>query len=116
MLLLLKLIKLQEMLRLVSQKRFKTLIEQILEVNELARDNDYILYGAVIKRIKGEQFMKDISLYDFLRLAAVDKTIPSITTATRFRSDIQKVREELRGETYDRRMKHSKDYKELFRK
>lgn len=105
------------MLRLANtQKQFKDVIEQVLEENELARDNDWILYGAVIKRLRGEEYMKNISLFDFLKEAAVDSSIPKITTPTRYRSLIQNEREELRGETYENRMAHSKERREEFRK
>lgn len=97
-----------------SQKQFRDVVTQTLEENMAARDNDWLLFGGVIQRLRGLEYMKNISLFDFLVQASKDPTIPKPGTPTRYRSDIQKVREDLRGELYEPRQSHSNDWRKEF--
>lgn len=99
-----------------SQKWVRDIVTQALEENPMARDNDWLLFGAVIKRLRGLDYMKSTSLYDFLIQAAEDPTIPKPGTPTRYRSDIQKTREDLRGVLYEPRQAHSSDWRREFSK
>lgn len=97
-----------------SQREFKDVIEQVLEEVPAARDNDWILFGGVIKRLRGLDYMKNTSLYDFLIQAAEDPSIPKPTTPTRYRCNMQKQNSELRGELYEARRAHSNDWRDEF--
>lgn len=97
-----------------SQRWVRDVVTQVLEEKPASRDNDWLLFGGVIQRLRGLDYMKNTSLFDFLVQASMDPTIPKPGTPTRYRSDIQKVREDLRGELYEPRQVHSNAWREEF--
>lgn len=98
-----------------SQAQFRDVVRDTLVEKPATRDNDWLLFGGVMLRLRGINYMKNISLYDFIIEASNDKDIPKPSTSTRYRCAIQKDEPGLRGETYKDRQKYSKTYREEFR-
>jgi hypothetical protein len=63
-----------------------------LEENKRARSDDFILYGAVLKRLGVD--LKNTNLYDFLATAKQNK-MPTFETCSRARRKIQEYRQDL---------------------
>lgn len=63
-----------------------------LQENQRARSNDFILYGAVLKRLGYD--LKNTTLYDFL--ANANGNAPTFETVTRSRRHIQQLMPELK--------------------
>ena len=73
-------------------KKTEDVVLDVLTVNKRARQDDFILYGAVLKRLGID--LKNTSLYDFLATAKIKK-IPSFETVTRCRRHIAELRPDL---------------------
>lgn len=72
-------------------KKYEEIVLEALETNERTRKDDFVLYGAVLKRL-GIDLRQ--SLCVFLANAKSDK-IPSFETITRCRRHIQELRQDL---------------------
>lgn len=72
-------------------KKTEDIVLDVLEKNERARKDDFVLYGAVLKRLGVD--LKQ-SLYEFLANAKENK-MPSFETVTRCRRHIQELRTDL---------------------
>ena len=81
-----------------------------LERNLKARQDDFILYGAVLKRLGID--LRNTSVYDLLANAKQWK-LPSFETVTRCRRHIQELRQDLSDDkTAVAREQKIEDYKE----
>ena len=76
-------------------KSFEEIVLDILEVNKLARSNDFILYGSVLRRLGVD--LKNTNLYDFLINANTNK-MPSFATITKCRRHVQSLRTDLQDD------------------
>ena len=72
-------------------KNYESLVLDTLEKNKLARKNDFILYGSVLRRMGVDLNM---TLADYL-ITADSKGMPSFETITRCRRHIQQLRTDL---------------------
>lgn len=68
------------------------IVKQALEENPRARESDFILYGAVLKRIGVD--LKNTTLYDFLATAN-QKGYPTFETCSRARRKLQEIDQRL---------------------
>lgn len=73
-------------------KDVEKLVLSSLEHNPKARENDFILYGSVLKRIGID--LKNTSLYDFLSTA--NGKYPTFESVSRCRRHIQELRQDLK--------------------
>ena len=73
-------------------KKIEDVVLKALEENKKAREDDFILYGAVLKRLGID--LKNTSLYDFLAKAKENK-MPTFETCSRARRKIQEYRQDL---------------------
>lgn len=73
-------------------KKTEEIVLLALTENKRARQDDFILYGAVLKRIGID--LKNTTLYDFLATARI-KNIPTFETVTRCRRHIAEIRPDL---------------------
>lgn len=73
-------------------KTTEEIVQRMLEKNKLTRTDDFILYGAVLKKLGIDL---QTSLYDFLANAKKNK-VPTFETVTRCRRHIQEIRPELK--------------------
>lgn len=79
-----------------------------LQKNQRARSNDFILYGAVLKRLGYD--LKNTSLYDFL--ANAKENAPTFETVTRCRRHISELMPELKdGKTAIKREDAEEEFK-----
>ena len=89
-------------------KTFEKYVIKVLQVNKRARTDDFILYGAVLRRIG---VSLDTTLRSFLANAKLDK-MPSFETITRCRRHLQQKHPELQDkETTEARAEKIKDFK-----
>lgn len=73
-------------------KKYESIVLDILEHNKYARKSDFILYGAVLKRLGVD--LTTTTLYEYLATAD-RKDMPSFETITRCRRHIQELRTDL---------------------
>ena len=73
-------------------KKIEDVVLKALEENKKAREDDFILYGAVLKRLGVD--LKTTTLYDFLATATENK-MPTFETCSRARRKIQEYRQDL---------------------
>jgi len=73
-------------------KKTEEIVLDALTTNPKSREDDFILYGAVLKRMGVD--LKKISLYDFLATARI-KGYPTFETCSRARRKIQEYRQDL---------------------
>lgn len=78
-----------------------------LEENLRAREDDFILYGGVLKRLGVD--LRKATLYDFLATAK-ENGIPSFETVTRCRRHIQQLRTDLVGKVAVKREDRQEDF------
>lgn len=90
-------------------KNTEEYVLDVLEHNLKARTDDFILYGAVLKRLGVD--LRNTSLYDFLATARENR-YPSFETVTRCRRHIQELRTDLTdGKTAIAREQKIEEYK-----
>lgn len=92
-------------------KRIKTIekiVLDILENNLRSREDDFILYGAVLRRVGID--LKNTNLYYFLANAK-GKKYPSFETVSRCRRHIQELRQDLCGKVTAIRQDKEVDFK-----
>jgi hypothetical protein len=89
-------------------KKFEPIVLETLEQNKRARENDFILYGGVLKRLG---ISLQTNLFNFLATAK-EKGMPSFAAITRIRRHIFEIREDLKDcETEIAREKEEQEYK-----
>ena len=76
-------------------KKYESIVLDILQFNELARSSDFVLYGAVLRRLGVD--LKNTTLFEFLSTAERNK-MPSFETITRCRRHIQSLRTDLQDD------------------
>ena len=87
-------------------KNLEPIVLEILENNKRARSDDFVLYGAVLKRIG---VPLDTHLFNFLAKAK-EKNMPSFESVTRVRRHICELRQDLKGNAVARE-ESEEDYK-----
>ena len=113
----LKWIKRKEMLKLAVSdvKRFEDLIFGLLERYRALRDDTHKLYLACIMEIRGRDYINNITLLRFFTEDVNKQDLPKVPTMAsviRLSTKLQKEYPHLRGEHWEERQRHSKDYKE----
>lgn len=96
-------------------KRYEDLVYELLNNYSSLRDNVGELYLACIMRIRGEIYIRNTSLFEFFRDHPNKKELPKVPTMAsiiRLSTKLQKENPHLRGKEWEKRQKHSKDYKE----
>lgn len=89
-------------------KNTEKVVLTVLERNTRAREDDFILYGGVLKEMG---INLQTSLYEFLANAKQNK-VPTFETVTRCRRHIQELKQELRkGEISVKRQDREEDFK-----
>lgn len=73
-------------------KKYESIVLDVLQFNKLARKSDFVLYGAVLKRLGVD--LKSTTLFEFLSTAD-EKKMPSFETITRCRRHLQSLRTDL---------------------
>lgn len=89
-------------------KNTEKVVLTVLERNKRAREDDFILYGGVLKEMG---INLQTSLYEFLANAKTNK-VPTFETVTRCRRHIQELKQELRkGKIAVKRQDREEDFK-----
>lgn len=90
-------------------KKLEPYVIKVLQRNERARKDDFILYGGVLKELGVD--LKNTTLYDFLATAK-DTKIPPFESVSRCRRHIQELMPELKdGKTAILREEAQEDVK-----
>ena len=76
-------------------KKYESIVLDVLQFNERASQDDFVLYGAVLRRLGVD--LKNTSLFEFLSTAD-SKGMPSFETITRCRRHIQCMRTDLQDD------------------
>lgn len=95
--------------------RYEDLVKHLLTEYKFLRDDIDDLYLACISTIMGKEYIRNTSLYQFFHKDKKDPNqvkLPSMASIIRLNTKLQKNYPELRGEKWEERQKHSKDYKE----
>lgn len=94
-------------------KRYEDLVYELLDSYGSLRDNVGELYLACIMRIRGREYIEKTTLFEFFRgdNSKLPK-IPTMSSVIRLSTKLQKDNPHLRGKEWEKRQKHSKDYKE----
>ena len=85
---------------------YKKLVLEIMQENPIARDNDLILYSNLLSK-----FCYSTTIYSFGEIVDLitNGVLPDIQYISRCRRLVEKEHPELRGKTYDKRHKISKE-------
>ncbi len=97
-----------------TMQKIEDLVLSALQANKRARQDDFILYGAVLKRMGVD--LKNTSLYDFLATAKRNK-MPSLEGVPRARRKLCETHKELideetqyfRGQEEENYIKYSRE-------
>lgn len=89
-------------------KNTEEVVLSVLEVNLKARDDDFILYGSVLKRL-GVDLIRT-NLYEFLSTAK-EKKMPTFETVTRCRRHVQELEPRLKGSIAVKREQRKEDFR-----
>ena len=93
--------------------RYTDLVYELLKNYSILRDDVGQLYLACIMRIRGKEYIRETTLYQFFALENSDlPKIPSMASVIRLNTRLQKEHPALRGKDWEKKQKHSKDYKE----
>lgn len=98
--------------------RFRDLVYRKLHEHPNLRDNVTLLYIACISDIRGKDYVRNKTIYDFAIDISVTSPLkdlpklPSILSVCRLNTKLQKEHPDLRGKDWEKKQKHSKDYKE----
>lgn len=91
-------------------KTVEELVLEVLKTNIRAKEDDFILYGAVLKRL--DYNLKELTLYDFLANAKKNQA-PIFESVSRARRKIAKKHPELVDKKTDiKRRNKEEEYKE----
>ena len=96
-------------------KRFEDLVYELLDNYGSLRDSTAELYLACIMKIRGRDYIDKTSLLRFFTTDINRDDLPKVPTMAsviRLSTKLQKEYPHLRGREWDRRQKHSKDYRE----
>lgn len=77
-------------------KKYESIVLETLEINKRARQDDFVLYGAVLRKLGID--LQTTTLYEFLATAD-SKGMPSFETITRCRRHIQCLRTDLQDDS-----------------
>ena len=87
-------------------KNTEQYVLDVLTTNIKAREDDFILYGAVLRRLGYD--LKNTNLYDFLANARKNN-VPSFETVTRCRRKLCELNEDLSGKEVIEYRNHKQD-------
>lgn len=93
-------------------KRYEDLVYDLLVRFEDMRDDVNKLYVACIRYIRGLDYVRNTTLSEFF--GEVNKDLPKVPTMAsviRLNTKLQKKYPNLRGKDWEKKQKHSKDYK-----
>ena len=94
--------------------RYKDLVYELLDNYRGLRDNSGELYLACIMRIRGREYINNTTLIQFFTEDTYRNDlpkVPSMASVIRLNTKLQKKYPELRGKDWEKKQKHSKDYK-----
>ena len=93
--------------------RYEDLVYVLLSNYPFLRDDVNALYLACIANIRGREYVRNTTLFDFFSInhPSLEK-VPSMASVIRLNTKLQKEYEFLRGKDWEKKQKHSKDYKE----
>ena len=95
--------------------RYKDLVFDLLIHYRALRDDVNLLYLACIMSIRGKEYIENTTLKDHFKNNINNpelKKIPSMASVIRLNTKLQKENSNLRGKDWEKKQKHSKDYKE----
>ena len=95
--------------------RYKDLVFDLLTQYRALRDDVNLLYLACIMSIRGKEYIENTTLKDHFKNNINNpelKKIPSMASVIRLNTKLQKENPNLRGKDWEKKQKHSKDYKE----
>ena len=95
--------------------RYKDLVFDLLTRYPVLRDNVNQLYLACIMNIRGKEYIQNTTLLHFFRDDVTNGNlpkVPSMASVIRLNTKLQKENPDLRGKDWEKKQKHSKDYKE----
>lgn len=95
--------------------RYEDLVFDLLSKYTILRDSVDDLYLACIMTIRGNEYIRETSLYKFFHEDRKDKNqpkTPTMSSIIRLNTKLQKRHPELRGKDWEKKQAHSKDYKE----
>ena len=95
-------------------KRYEDLVYDLLLRYGALRDNVNLLYLACIMQIRGKEYIETVTLKehfkDYLNDPQLSK-VPTMSSVIRLNTKLQKKYPNLRGKDWEKKQKHSKDYK-----
>jgi hypothetical protein len=95
--------------------RYKDLVFDLLSEYRILRDDVNLLYLACVMSIRGKEYINNTTLKDHFKNNINNpelKKIPSMASVIRLNTKLQKENPNLRGKDWEKKQKHSKDYKE----
>jgi len=94
---------------------YEKLVYQRLNDFENLRDDASLLYASCVSAIRGKEYIRTKTLFEFFAVDSKNKNLPKIPTMSsvvRLNTKLQKEYPHLRGKYWEKRQKHSKDYEE----
>lgn len=95
--------------------RYKDLVFDLLTRYRALRDDVNLLYLACVMSIRGKEYIENTTVKEHFKDYMNDplqKKIPSMASVIRLNTKLQKENPNLRGKDWEKKQKHSKDYKE----
>lgn len=95
--------------------RYKDLVFDLLSEYRILRDDVNLLYLACVMSIRGKDYINNTTLKEHFKDNINNselKKIPSMASVIRLNTKLQKENPNLRGKDWEKKQKHSKDYKE----
>ena len=94
--------------------RYEDLVYDLLLKYGALRDNVNLLYLACVMQIRGKEYIETVTLKehfkDYLNDPQLSK-VPTMASVIRLNTKLQKKYPNLRGKDWEKKQKHSKDYK-----
>lgn len=94
--------------------RYEDLVFGLLTNYRALRDDVNLLYLACVMAIRGKEYIENTSVKEHFKDYMNDplqKKLPSMASIIRLNTKLQKEYPELRGKDWEKKQKHSKDYK-----
>ena len=95
--------------------RYRDLAYDLLLKYKSLRDDSEKLYLACVQAIRGDEYIREVTLVDHFNKNKNDKSlepIPTVSSIIRLSTDLQKLHPEIRGDEWESRQRHSKDCQE----
>lgn len=94
--------------------RYEDLVFDLLSEYRILRDDVNLLYLACVMSIRGKEYINNTTLKDHFKNNINNpelKKIPTMASVIRLNTKLQKKHPNLRGKDWEKKQKHSKDYK-----